>query len=134
MENASKALLIAGAILIAILLIAIGMKVFNSASGVVNSAGSNMSSQEKTMFNKQWDQYSGKQSGSVLKQLVTDVNANNAGDNEKITFTVDTKEPTADDFKIVGPANYNVDITDTDGNGLYDTIAATIDSTTGGES
>ena len=122
MENASKALLIAGAILIAILLIAIGMKVFNSASGVVNSAGSNMSSQEKTMFNKQWDQYSGKQSGSVIKQLKTDVEANNAGDNENITLEG------AD--SLVNAATYEVTITDEDSNGLYDKIAVSVVSDT----
>ena len=38
MENASKALLIAGAILICILLIAIGMYIYNSANSTVDSA------------------------------------------------------------------------------------------------
>ena len=37
MENATKALLIAAAVLIVILLIAFGMKIFNSTSGVSQS-------------------------------------------------------------------------------------------------
>ena len=39
MENASKALIIAGAILISILLISVGILIFNSTSGVTDSAG-----------------------------------------------------------------------------------------------
>lgn len=39
MENASKALIIAGAILISILLISVGILVFNSTSGVTDNAG-----------------------------------------------------------------------------------------------
>ena len=42
MENASKALLIAGAILICILLIAIGMYIYNSAQGTIKTAAGQM--------------------------------------------------------------------------------------------
>lgn len=38
MENATKALLIAAAVLIVILVIALGMRIFNSASGAASSA------------------------------------------------------------------------------------------------
>ena len=44
MENASKALIIAGAILLSIAIIGIGMAVFQMASGTISSA--NMSAQE----------------------------------------------------------------------------------------
>ena len=50
MENASKALLIAGAILICILLIAIGMYIYNSANATIKSAASQMSQQEKDIY------------------------------------------------------------------------------------
>ena len=77
------------------------MKVFNSASGVVDSAGSNMSSQEKTMFNKQWDTYSGLQSGSTVKALVSDVISNNSNDGTPdIGMTVTTNTPTASTWTI----------------------------------
>ena len=81
MENASKALLIAGAILIAILLIAIGMMVFNSAKGVIDTSASNMSDTEKTAFNKQFDVYNGTQSGSNVKEIISKINTNNSNPN-----------------------------------------------------
>lgn len=40
MENATKALLIAAAVLIVILIIALGMRIFNSTSGATSSATS----------------------------------------------------------------------------------------------
>lgn len=87
MENASKALLIAGAILIAILLIAIGMMVFNSASGVIDTASSGMSDHEKTLHNKKFTIYEGKQKGSVVKDLVEVVKTHNANtDNTPVTI------------------------------------------------
>ena len=39
MENASKALIIAGAILLAILLISLGIYIFSQAQSVVNDSG-----------------------------------------------------------------------------------------------
>lgn len=88
MENASKALLIAGAILIAILLIAIGMMVFNSASGVIDTASSGMTDHEKTMHNKKFTLYEGKKSGSVVKDLLEEINVNNSNtENQKVWMT-----------------------------------------------
>ena len=78
MENASKALLIAGAILIAILLIAIGMMVFNSASGVIDTASSGMTDHEKTMHNKKFNMYQGIQNGSQVKEVMKLAKDNNS--------------------------------------------------------
>lgn len=78
MENASKALLIAGAILIAILLIAIGMMVFNSANGVIDTAASGMSDNEKEMHNKKFTVYAGMRSGSTVKSLLDVIEENNS--------------------------------------------------------
>lgn len=70
MENASKALLIAGAILLSILIIAIGMYIFSSArSNITESIGA-MSTQEKNAFNDQFVTYEGAQSGSQVKALI----------------------------------------------------------------
>ncbi len=77
MENASKALLIAGAILIVILLIAVGMLVYSQARGVIDTGVSQMSSTEISMFNAQFNEYSGKQKGSNVKSLLQAINANN---------------------------------------------------------
>ena len=50
MENASKALLIAGAILLCILIIAIGMFIYNSAQGTIVSSMNSLSTQEVEAF------------------------------------------------------------------------------------
>lgn len=88
MENASKALLIAGAILIVILLIAVGMMVYNGAKGSIDKAIGSMSSTEKDIHNKQFEPYikSGL-SGSNLKTLYSKVISNN-GDDENIKVNI----------------------------------------------
>ena len=70
MENASKALLIAGAILLSILIIAIGMYIYNSASSTITSSVGSMSTQEKDAFNNQFTAYEGAQTGSKVKALI----------------------------------------------------------------
>ncbi len=86
MENASKALLIAGAILICILLIAIGMYVYNSASATVDSAVNQMSQQEKDIYNAKIKSYIGDTiKGSEVKSMIDNIisqnqeNANKTG-------------------------------------------------------
>ena len=54
MENASKALLIAGSILIVIVLIAVGMRVLNSTAGVTESSQKTMDATAITNFNMQF--------------------------------------------------------------------------------
>lgn len=55
MENATKALLIAAAVLIAILIISLGIVVYNMASETMESV--NFSEQEITAFNDKFTQY-----------------------------------------------------------------------------
>ena len=70
MENSTKALLIAGSILVAILIVAVGMFVYNNASGTATDSMTSMSTQEIDVFNKQFDIYEGLQSGSQIKTLM----------------------------------------------------------------
>lgn len=70
MENSTKALLIAGVLLVTILIIAIGMFVYNNASGTATDTIGTMSTQEIEVFNKQFDVYEGLQSGNQLKTLM----------------------------------------------------------------
>ena len=70
MENASKALLIAGAILLSILIIAIGMYIFTSAKKTITESTSSMSTQEIKAFNDQFTEYEGAQAGSNVKALI----------------------------------------------------------------
>lgn len=82
MENASKALIIAGAILISIILISIGIIVVNSANDLIGSSQEKMNTQEIQMFNKQFESYSGKQRGSTIKSLMSTVSASNSQHDE----------------------------------------------------
>lgn len=86
MENASKALIIAGAILLAILLISLGIMIYNQAQSVVD--GSGMTEAELSTFNSKFTKYEGIQKGSVVKSMINEVlsnNANDAGKNIDIT-------------------------------------------------
>lgn len=67
MENASKALIIAGAILLSILIIGIGMFIYNQAAQTIQKA--NLSGQEVTAYNREFEQYEGTRSGSDAKAL-----------------------------------------------------------------
>ena len=88
MENASKALIIAGAILLAILLISLGIMIFTQAQDTVS--GSGMTEAEVTAFNQKFTKYEGTFKGSMVKYLIQEVNANNSNDanTEKIVKLV----------------------------------------------
>lgn len=82
MENASKALIIAGAILLSILIISLGILIFSQAQDTINSV--NMSEQEIMAFNNKFTPYEGKNiRGSQVNALVQAVVTNNqsAADN-----------------------------------------------------
>ncbi len=102
MENASKALIIAGAILLAILLISLGIMIFQQAQDTVSSAG--MSKAEVQTFNNTYTKYEGKQRGVMIKSLIQEVLANNnATDDtsEQITMSLlgtDTTSPNTKDI------------------------------------
>lgn len=76
MENATKALLIAAAVLVAILIISLGLVVYNMASETIDSV--NFSGQEITAFNDKFEQYEGsnKRGSEVNAMLRTVLNSN----------------------------------------------------------
>ena len=77
MENASKALIIAGAILLAILLISLGIIVFSGARTTIID-NSDMSQQEITTFNNKFTPYEGERvRGSQVNALAQAVLSNN---------------------------------------------------------
>ena len=77
MENASKALIIAGAILLAILLISLGIMIFNQAQDTVNNSG--MTQAEITAFNNKFLKYEGtRKTKSDIQALVNEVTVSNA--------------------------------------------------------
>lgn len=76
MENASKALIIAGAILLAILIISLGIMIYNQASGVVNNNA--MTEVDISTFNSKFEQYVGtKVRGANVNALLSAVRSNN---------------------------------------------------------
>ena len=78
MENATKALLIAGAVLMAILLIALGMMVFNNSKEMIAQTGEQIDEQTKQMFNSKFEAYEGEDVlGSKVKALISQVVATN---------------------------------------------------------
>ena len=77
MENASKALIMAGAILIAILIISLGVMVFRNMSNSVTT-NSNLNQEEITAFNNQITPYVGNNvSGSQVNALIQTVRSIN---------------------------------------------------------
>lgn len=80
MENASKALIIAGAILLSILIIALGIFVFNAAKGAVNT--DQLDATEIQTFNEPIVNYEGTQMGSQVKSLLS-LLITNAGNNSE---------------------------------------------------
>lgn len=136
MENASKALLIAGAILIVILLIAVGMIVYTSAKGTVDEGIAQMSSQELQMYNNQYTTYAGTNvNGSNVKALLEKIQLNNtkntgvAAKTIKLSFKNNTSDTSVTEVStaisnVVTAKYYSVVITDTDPkeDGLMDTV------------
>ena len=112
MENASKALIMAGSILIAIIIISLGIMVFRNMSGSVEKEA-NLTKQQIAAFNSKISPYLGESvSGSQVNALMERVRtinakANNEGDTaKKITVngseTVTTRYETGKFYKVEG--------------------------------
>ena len=76
MENASKALIIAGAILLSIAIIGVGMFVYRSVSETITGAA-DMSEQEIAAYNGEFETYGQKQRGTQVKALCDKVRHHN---------------------------------------------------------
>ena len=57
MDNASKALIMAGAILISVAIVGIGIYIFSAANSMTNDAVNSMESTQVSMFNNQFYRY-----------------------------------------------------------------------------
>ena len=98
MENASKALIIAGAILLSILIIALGVFVFNQAKGTMGNTG--LDDQKAAANNQKFEAYEGGAvKGSQVKALIDTVRTNNNSktkDNDYQEVSVNSKTAAAD--------------------------------------
>ena len=106
MENASKALIIAGAILLAILIIGLGIFIYRQAANAVSDTG--MDQLAIQQFNAQFTQYDSKTvSGGSARALYDTVVNNNNTDTEKRFVSLNLVAKTADGTK-------NIVLADTD--------------------
>lgn len=86
MENASKALIIAGAILLSILIIGLGMFIYQQAAGAMKDTG--LSDQEIQAFNQKFQQYEGTQKGTQVQALCELVKTHNLSKTDDISQQV----------------------------------------------
>ncbi|MBR0427500.1 MAG: hypothetical protein IJK18_04815 [Clostridia bacterium] len=85
MENASKALIIAGAILLSILIISLGIVVVNNTRTTIDKA--NVNQQVVSTFNSQFEAYIGNtKSASDVRNLVSVVNSSNGAEYTNKTY------------------------------------------------
>ena len=87
MENASKALIIAGAILLSILIIGLGMYIYTQASGAMS--GANLDPQKVNAYNSELEQYAGTQSGTNVRALCDVIRAHNNANTDDKTLNID---------------------------------------------
>lgn len=78
MENASKALLFAAGILIAIILISVAVYIVSMSNDATEQVGGTISDMELQSFNSKFTTYEGIRTGSQIKALIEAVNSSNA--------------------------------------------------------
>ena len=86
MENASKALIIAGAILLSILIIGLGMMVFNQAKNAIT--GASLDAEKADAINSKYEVYLGSQKGTNVKSLLDLIKNNNLTADQSETYTI----------------------------------------------
>ena len=78
MENASKALIIAGAILIAIILIGLGVSIISGMQGAIDSGTETADTYAVQNFNSQFTVYEGENMRATqARQLISTINTSN---------------------------------------------------------
>lgn len=100
MENATKALIIAGAILISILLISVGIIVYQSATGVIEEGGTQMDAEQIRMFNEKFTSSAGsKVKATTVRNVVNNIITSNAT-NETNKIVLDLNGTTYENEKV----------------------------------
>ena len=113
MENASKALIIAGAILLAIAIIGIGMYVFQMASDSTSDIG--LSSEQARAYNSEFERYMGPNvRGTTVKTLLGVIRNHNIMNKNDATLQINVAGNVVSDTSsssintIKAGATYNV--------------------------
>lgn len=133
MENASKALIIAGAILLSILLISLGIMILNQAQDATKNSG--MSQAQVSTFNNKFSKYEGKKiKGSEVNGMIQEVVASNGDeDNQNASRIITVMFGTAKVVEGTAVTNntiqsnktYTVSISEYDSNGYVKKIQIT---------
>lgn len=106
MENATKALLIAAAVLVAVLIISLGIVVYNKAAEAVDNAG-NLNEYQIQQFNEKFTKYEGtNKSGSEVNALLqTALNHNNAQETTDTCVKITVKDKNGTTSTLVENSN-----------------------------
>ena len=117
MENASKALIIAGAILLSILIIGLGMLIFNQAKDAIGNTG--LDSQKAQAYNSEFESYLGTNvKGTKVRTLYDIVRSHNVTnqDDESLLISINDKNAVSDlnaaKAKILAGKTYTVEVLD----------------------
>lgn len=126
MENASKALIIAGAILISILLISVGVLVMNAMNPMTEQAQGQSEGMAIKTFNAQFTAHEGNhRSAAQVRSLVSDINASNAAnEGHQVTITSGTQTGLTN-FTPVAGTRYTVAVTSYADDGFINVITIT---------
>lgn len=134
MENATKALIIAGAILVSILIISIGIVIVNAGMGVQDVATGKMDAQAIQAFNSTFINYGGEQRGSSVRTLLQAIIANNAANPDtQVTVSGLGTDPNTVMSAVKPSSRYTVTIKTDPSSGLVNNvdIAQSTGATTG---
>lgn len=134
MDNASKALIMAGAILIAVALVSLGVYLYQSAASKVTDGTRQVDASQMIMLNSEIEKYKGNIKGSELEQLSRLMTA----DNVNKVFPTDlflvkegqTETPGTVDETFRSSGNYTIKIVYGTGNTAGWVIGATYSTTT----
>ena len=127
MDNASKALIMAGAVLISIALVGVGVYIFSSTNTMVGGANKQLDDAAAQMTNSTLGQYAGsKVRGSTVKQLFEKARISNVNETlpTKITVKLSNTDvtDTLSSTTVVDTKYYDVKVTDANSDGYYDLI------------
>ena len=134
MENASKALLIAGAILLSILIISLGILVYNNAKNTASNQ--NLDKEEVRVFNSEWESYVGERcSLSEVRTMMNAVMAHNGSENKvgtKRTITINGVPPSGIPSSMINDKIYTISADYDPSTGLIINMNVNIEKSNGG--
>ena len=107
MENASKALIIAGAILLAISIIGIGMFIYTKAQTTIQ--GTDFTTEQAAAYNSKFDSYLGTQTGANVRALCDTIRNHNIANTSDLSkqIAVDTNTATTPPTAVVSASTVN---------------------------